>query len=206
MTKNETEKDESTKYGMIFHCPQWQVGLWNNTEMLLDSQSEKEQILINSILPIGFQPFMRCHMQYGYGVKMEKEYPLQQDITFEKLRFRHNEKLSREVFEMMDQGKKIYPHEGLSNFQDVIDQVRMATIFSDEAFDYAFEKSSYFTDKDSCRGKILATEMCGKKITIEKDIHPIHVSRQRRRRLDREYANFSIEKEYGIKLMTRYVR
>ncbi|WP_303867407.1 FRG domain-containing protein [Acetobacterium wieringae] len=205
LTKNETEKNESTKYGMIFHCPQWQVGLRNLTEMFMDSQNEEDQILINSILPIGFQPFMRCHMQYGYGIKMEKEYPLQQDIIFEKLRFRHNEKLSRDVFAMMEQGKKIYPHEGLSNFQDIIDQIRTATTFSDEAFEYAFEKGSYFKDKTVCRDKVINAKFCGKNIIIEKDIHPIKVSRQRRRRLDREYSQFSIEKKYGIKLSTRYV-
>lgn len=203
LTKKETEKNESTKYGMIFHCPQWQVGLQNLTKMLLDSQNEEKQILINSILPIGFQPFMRCHMQSGYGIKMEKEYPLQHDIAFEKLRFRHNEKLSRDVFAMMEQGKKIYPHEGLLNFQDIIDQIRIATTFSDDAFDYAFEKSNYFKDKEVCRSKIINTKLCGKNIIIEKDTHPIHVSRQRRRRLDREYAHFSIEKKYGLKLCTR---
>lgn len=36
------------------------------------------------VLPIGFQPFMRCHMQYGYGIKMIDEYPLQEDFSIEK--------------------------------------------------------------------------------------------------------------------------
>jgi len=206
LTKNETEKDDQTKYGMIFQRFQWQNDICSSMDIGgLYLEKEKSQIPNNVILPIGFQPFMRCHMQHGYGIKMEMEYPLQHDDTFNKLRFRQSEKLSKEVFEMMDQGRKIYPHEGLMDFQDIINQIRAATVFSDEAFDYAFEMSNYFTNKEACRTKILATEIYGKRIMIEKNTHPFHVSRQRRRQLDRQYAEFSIEKEYGIKLVTRPV-
>lgn len=204
LTKNETEENENTKYGMIFHCPQWIINMRNTTSTLIDSENNEEEILNNNVLPIGFQPFMRCHMQYGYGIKMDKEYPLQQDIYFEKLRFRHDEKLSKNVYEMMDQGRLIYPHEGLSSFEDIIDQIMLTTVFSSEAFNYAFEKNDYFKDKEYCRKMIESTMIIGKQIHIGKQLHPIKISRQRRRRLDREYAEFSIEESYGIKLSTRY--
>lgn len=57
---------------------------------------------------------MRCHMQNGYGIYMRMPMPLQQDIQFEKLRFRHHEELSQRVYEMMEGGERIYPHEVLN--------------------------------------------------------------------------------------------
>ncbi|KAB2953747.1 FRG domain-containing protein [Heliorestis acidaminivorans] len=204
LTKEMTEKTEGTKYGMIFHIPQWQVStqsMFNNAGQ--HSSNEDAKNLINDVLPIGFQPFMRCHMQHGYGIKMTDEFPLQEDSTFEKLRFRHSEKLSKEIYERMDQGRLIYPHEGLIDLMDIIETIKESSTFTEDAFDYAFDKSTYFTDKTKCK-KLLAESIIfeDKKIIIGNS-HPFHLSRQRRRRLDRMYKDFSIEKEYGIKLTTR---
>lgn len=54
---------------------------------------------------------------------MREPYPLQQNFEFEKLKFKQSVELSQRVFEMMDRGKKIYPHEGLSQVQFIIDRV-----------------------------------------------------------------------------------
>lgn len=207
LTKEMTEKSNSTKYGMIFHTPQWQVSAKStfNITGQFSINNDEEKILNNDVLPIGFQPFMRCHMQHGYGIRMVDEYPLQEDYTFGKLRFRHSEKLSKEIYELMDQGRLIYPHEGLLDFTDIIEDIQQSSIFTEDAFDYAFKKSNYFTDKSRCKKSLCKSTILGdKRITIG-DVHPFHLSRQRRRRLDRMYEGFSIEKEYGIKLMTRKV-
>lgn len=206
LTKNETEITESTKYGMIFRCPQWQVRSRNSLNLQVDAQKTKKHIFSSSVLPIGFQPFMRCHMQYGYGIKNNNNYSLQQDVIFEKLRFRHDETLSNYIFNLMDQGKKIYPHEGLLNYSDVIDQIKTANTFSEDAFEYAFERNDYFDDKDLCRDIIKKSKLLNMEVAIAKDAHPFHLSRQRRRTLDRKYAKFSIEKTYGIKLSTRLIK
>ncbi|MDF0727077.1 FRG domain-containing protein [Cytobacillus sp. S13-E01] len=204
LTKEMIEKSESTKYGMIFHIPQWQI----STKSMFNvagkySSNDEEKILINDVLPIGFQPFMRCHMQHGYGIRMVDEFPLQEDSTFEKLRFRHSEKLSKEIYERMDQGRLIYPHEGLLDLMDIIEGIKQSSVFTEESFDYAFNNNNYFTDKAKCRILLCESSILGdKRINIGKS-HPYHLSRQRRRRLDRMYEDFSIEKEYGIKLMTR---
>lgn len=146
---------------------------------------------------------MRCHSQHAYGIHMEKPYPLQYDFTFEKLRFRHNERLSREVFEMMDGGKKIYPQEGLNDFADIIEKINATTEFSQEAFEYAMNHTSYYASAAEAE-KALAEIGVGKTpITIAKEGTPIHVSRQRVRVLNRKYEGFSIEKAYGVKLMYR---
>lgn len=207
LTKEMTDRSESTKYGMIFHIPQWQV----STKSMFNiagqySNNDEQKNLLNDVLPIGFQPFMRCHMQHGYGIRMMEEFPLQEDSTFGKLRFRHSEKLSKEIFERMDQGRLIYPHEGLLDLMDIVECIKQSSVFTEDAFDYAFNNNSYFTDKFSCR-KLLSesTILSGKKIIIG-DTHPFYLSRQRKRKLDRIYNDFSIEKEYGIKLMTRMIR
>ena len=60
---------------------------------------------------IGYQPLMRCHHQSGYIMPMMRGKCLQEDSRFEKMRFLQSEELSNQVFEMMDNGKKVFPNE-----------------------------------------------------------------------------------------------
>lgn len=201
LTKSDTEGDASRQYGVIFHIPQWQAA----SQSMMDGLEidGKEKYIHNSILPIGFQPFMRCHSQYAYGIHMKEPYPLQNDFTFEKLYFRHNEKLSKAVFDMMDGGKKVYPQEGLNEFQDVIQDIRNANVFSEEAFQYAFENNSYFDNADEAQKELRENPILGVPVQIDGEKHPFKVSRQRIRRLNMRYEGFSIEKAYGIQLCMR---
>lgn len=203
LTKEQTEKNHNTQYGVIFHIPQWQVSMTNMQAGL--EWEGKEKCLLNQILPIGYQPFMRCHSQHAYGIHMEKPFPLQEDYTFEKLHFRHSERLSREVFERMDGGKKIYPQEGLNDFQDIIDRISAATEFSGEAFEYVLNNNEYFASAKEAREALSETKIFGNPVTIMQSGNPFHVSRQRLRALSRKYEGFSVEKTYGIKLTFRKV-
>ena len=202
LTKADTEVNEKTKYGVIFHIPGWQAEM---AQMLSGSEDEYVR---NEILPIGYQPFMRCHSQHGYGICMKNPFPLQEDSQFEKLHFRHDEKFSREIFEKMDCGRKIYPQEGLNQFDDIIDQIKHTTIFSREASDIALmDEDSEFTGTQV--QKLIDDRECCKKIfgdeIIITDEEPIKVSRQRIKACNIHYDGFSIEKKYGIKLSTRWV-
>lgn len=156
-----------------------------------------------AILPIGYQPFMRCHSQYGYGIHMRHSTPLQSNLVFEKLHFRHSEKLSRSVFDLMDGGKRIYPQEGLNEFADVIESIRFATEFSEAAFIAAMQKNQITPLADKYRAELEKFSVGSKQIRIFGDTHPFCVSRQRIRRANRKDAGFSIEKEYGIQLCCR---
>lgn len=207
---DEQTKDESKKYGIIFHRTRWE-----NSAISLEyfgmsnSKSNAPLKKGNIICPIGYQPFMRCSAQHAYAIKMSDDFPLQEDISFEKLRFRHSEKLAKFIFNKMDQGGKIYPYEGLLNFEDVIQNIKNASNFSEGAFEWAFEKQlkecGAFKDINACRSYICNTALLGKPITITEEDHPFHVSRQRVRALNRKYKDFSIEKYYNIKLNTRYI-
>ncbi len=199
LTKKEMEE---LQYGVIFHITRWQADMRLMTAGLT-SNSDKGNDLNNVILPIGFQPFMRCHHQYAYGICMDRPSPLQTDIGFEKLHFKHSAKLSQRVYEMMEGGRKIYPHEGLNDFQDVIDSIRYATSFSNVTLQNALKRHPHFSDIDRCKKELERSTIFGHPVIITDENPPLGASRQRIRAFNRKYGEFSIEDEYGIQLSTR---
>lgn len=205
LTKAQTELSEKTKYGMIFHMPSWYMSQRWCFEIEKFADISKG-LPNNLIYPIGFQPFMRCSMQNGYGIYMQESKPLQEDIGFEKLRFRHSEELSRRVFERMKGGELIYPHEGLNGVEFLIEQIKALTDFSEESFLYALQRSHMFRmkDKELCLQKLEAFYVDGKKITI-KPSSVWHISRDRRKMIDYDYTGFDVENFYGIHLRERKI-
>lgn len=205
LTKAQTELSEETKYGMIFHMPSWYMS--QRWCLEIEKFADISKGLPNNLVyPIGFQPFMRCSMQNGYGIYMQESKPLQEDIGFEKLRFRHSEELSKRVFERMKGGELIYPHEGLNGAEFLIDQITTLTDFSEESFFYALQRSHMFRmkDKELCRQKLEAFYVNGKKIAIKPN-SVWHISRDRRRMIDNNYSGFDVEKIYGIHLRERKI-
>lgn len=212
LTKEQTEKTEKTKYGIIYHIPscmaaeKMQASIWD--EYCTNGPNGARPMVHNhnTILPIGFQPFMRCHMQHGYGIYMRKPFPLQNDIQFEKLRFRHNEKLSKDVFELMEGGKLIYPQEGLKDISFIINKIKASKRFSYEAFEYALKRNHYYccSDRDKCLKDLTNMTIDGEYIKIEEK-HPWHLSSLRKKKIDNIYKDFSIEKQYNIKIISRNV-
>lgn len=225
LTKEQTEVDENHKYGMIFHMPsnrmpmRWTMALSkfstfsnNIVGKTPDGRDKYENMIYpryegdvgNLIYPLGFQPFMRCHMQNGYGIYMRTPHPLQDDYEFEKLRFRHSEKLSKAVFDMMDKGRMIYPHEGLKQAEFIIEQIRNATTFSEEAFKYALYRSHYYKmeNKDIAEKDLKDFCVNGQKILIGEK-HPWKLTPARRKRIDSIYSGFDVEKNYEIKILDR---
>ena len=210
LTRVQTETEESRKYGVIFHMP------GNRATMKLQLAAgeyavypDKPRTFVhdrNAIFPIGFQPFMRCHMQYGYGIYMRREAPLQSDRDFEKLRFRHNEKLSKAVYDMMEGGRLIYPQEGLTQIEFVIDQIRTAASFSEESFQYALERSHFYkcSEADRCRKDLSNFIVDGRFIEITEK-HPWHLSGLRKRKINERYKDFTLEAKYGIQALSRTV-
>lgn len=225
LTRKETETDENHQYGMIFHMPsnrmvhRWTLALeklqpWTEkpigkTEDGNDKYGRLEYPpyrgeLQNIVYPLGFQPFMRCHMQNGYGIYMRTEQPLQGDCEFEKLRFRHSEKLSQKVYDLMKGGELVYPHEGLKDVEYLINQIGRETSFSEEAFQYAIYRNHVFrrADADLVREKMKSFVVDGQKIDISEK-HPWKLSSGKRKRIDLIYQNFSVRAWYGIQINDR---
>ena len=88
---------------------------------------------------IGYQPLMRCHHQSGYIMPMMNATPLQRDNRFEKIRFLQSEELSNRVYEMMDNGKKIFSHEGIGKSLDLLRTIQKSVIFSEDDLLYAYD-------------------------------------------------------------------
>ncbi|MCI6637880.1 MAG: FRG domain-containing protein [Bilifractor sp.] len=224
---SDTEIDEQHKYGIIFHCPSWQMSMrmfkeiqdeyspatGNVIEKDSNGQPVRYEVLKhpaframpqNIVLPIGFQPFMRCSMQSGYGIYMRESMPLQQDTAFEKLRFRHSEKLANWIYNEMRGGELIYPHEGLIKAQFVIDKIRTLHEFFEEALQYAVYRSHYYrlADIDKAREDLEKFKVEGNSIKIIPR-HPWEFSALRRKEIDSDYSGFSPEGSYGIQIRSR---
>lgn len=176
---------EDEQYGVIFHVPECQANIRTNMDQLNN----------NRILPIGYQPFMRCHSQHAYGICMRKPTPLQDDIMFEKLYFKHDEDFSREIFENMDQGRKVFPREGINGFEDVIDTIKELKVFSKEAYYNVLEREEYYSSDAEARKALKGVDIL--------DESPIPTNQIKE--TNQKYSGFSIEKEYGIKLLSREI-
>ena len=226
LTRKQTEVDEIHKYGMIFHMPSYIMTLrWASelnkfvtvTNRVIEYDPDgnpcKNEILKhpnftglpqNLIYPLGFQPFMRCHMQNGYGIYMRDEQPLQTDNGFEKLRFRHSEELSNWIFEKMKGGELVYPHEGLKQVDFLIQKIKSLNIFSEDAFAYALQRNHCFTtaEKDLARKEIENFKIHGEHICIQSK-HAWHLTPARRNRIDEIYSTFSLQEWYKIQVVQR---
>lgn len=226
LTNEQTQIGEDRRYGMIYHMPSYRMtSRWSmelrkftpsSSEVIGHTEDGREIYRVydyppyrgdvdNVAYPLGFQPFMRCSMQSGYGIYMRKPYPLQRDEGFEKLRFRHSERLSRDVFEAMKGGERIYPHEGLREAEFVIDEISSATTFSEEAFQYALYRSHYYRleDRERCLEDLRAFRVNGRPVEIAGESHPWRLSAGRRKRIDEAYRDFSVERQYGIQVLDR---
>ena len=127
LTKEDIEKDEQTKYGVIFHSPNWTLDYLNQLS-LLNPYNEISEIDSGQYdgyaFQIGYQPFMRCHQQYGYIYPMRYHKDLQSDSRFEKIYFKQSPELSKKVYDMMHQGKDIFPYEGINYAKEYLDKIK----------------------------------------------------------------------------------
>ncbi|KUK65827.1 MAG: Uncharacterized protein XD84_0263 [Desulfotomaculum sp. 46_80] len=186
LVKSDFNENENTQYGIIFK---------NNTE-LSDLFLGCDSTFEGKILPIGFQPFMRSHMQTGYAMLMNDQMDLQNNSGFEMYKFKHSEKLCNLIYKKMNRGKKIYPHEGLNSVKDQIELIEQCREFSHEAFEYAYSKADQKIDIGDWEQLLTKHQYyIGKS--------PINLSRQRIRAVNRAYEKFDIEKTYNIKLVSR---
>lgn len=217
LTKKQTEIDEEHQHGMLFRIPSYEVNRrwcanqekFYTTSAIENREDERAESLKaglpdNLIYPIGFQPFMRCHMQNGYAIYMRDDQPLQKDRGFEKLRFRHNEDLSKWIYDKMEGGELIYPHEGLKEAAYIIESIAHETRFSEEAFLYALKRNHLYSvaDAEQCKEDLHNFVVEGKRIEIS-DKHPWKLSAGRRKIIDSLYNDFSLESYYGIKILWR---
>lgn len=181
--REEDFTDEDSRYGVIFRARYerlaMRLGMTNVSAMPGEPRPTYSEAWQNVPLPIGYQPFLRCTFQMGYGIHMRTPMPLQEDWAFEELRFEHDPKLSEAVFEGLDGGKAIYPDEGIEAARWHIDQIAHATTFSEEAFGYALVRSHLYrkADREACLRDLSSFEVDGNRIVIGS--HPVRIGKSR---------------------------
>ncbi len=182
-------KEDKDRYGVIFKANSYLADLAHAHTM---SKGEA------AIIPIGFQPFMRCHRQYGYAYVMQENDDLYNDNIFQIKKFKHSIELSNEIFHRMEGGKSIFPSEGLDDIANEIDEIKQADSFSNEVFKNVL---SYF--KFNSFDIDIKKELEFRKMNIGQS--PIKLSRQRIRKINRDYEKMGFLKESPLPLHSRTV-
>lgn len=156
--------------GMIY----WRIAQLDYIEALENRQS---------IYPIGYQPFSRCHKQYGYFMIGDENFDLNNEPDFNVYYFNRTPKLSREIYEKFDGGKNIFEYDALIELEDMLASIRTSNVFSEEIF----EKTAIldeFSIWDKCKWRDELQNQMG--ITIGSN--NIVLSRPRRRAIDRKWS------------------
>lgn len=186
LTNNDINKNEYSKYGRIFR---------RSANSIKNMMIPEDRY---AAYPVGFQPFMRCHMQYSYAILMDEDMDLNDSNSgFEFIKFRHSEELCNYIFTKMCEGKLIYPHEGLNLILDEIEKIQNSDCFPIETFQKVYQDQNWGYTEDEIM-KIL--NMSG--IIIGKPT--VFLSQSKIDLVNKYYETFDIEKTYNITLRTRW--
>ena len=154
LTQEYIDKSEDTKYGYIFHAPDWTIDFMNGGgfmkwearhHCISDPNMSMKKFYLQSgdmdgvALQIGYQPLQRCAQQSGYIYPMRNEPSLQENWHFEKMRFRQSVEISQQVYEMMDGGKKVFPNEGVNELRDYIEQIKHSVVFTKDELEAVYD-------------------------------------------------------------------
>lgn len=153
LTKKMIEGSDETRFGMLFHSPNWCLDWFNGggflnwfsthkMEKLRETRTIDSGLLDGCALQIGYQPLMRCHSQGAYVFPMRENTPLQLNNRFEKWRFRQSEELSNYVYEMMDCGRKVFPEEGITSILDIVKKIQKSHIFSENDIQFVYKNDN----------------------------------------------------------------
>lgn len=206
LTRAETHGHESTRYGVIYRklfARNWSemLRVLNDLYPHPGGSGARQKPAGNLIYPIGYQPFMRCHMQSGYGIYMREPGSLRDDASFEEFRFEHDEEFSNYIYERMGQGRRIYPSEGINRASFLIDKIRSLTTFATSSFEYALRRSHYYAlaDADEARAALAEFRVDGQPIVVqEQHAHDIRLTPRLRSRIDAAFRDFSFEQTCGV--------
>lgn len=197
LNENDFSRDPLSMYGGIFHIPRWNAEYVSTFSRYWDPDFDRSTSTFDHI---GFQVFQRCHMQHGYGLRLDHHVPLQDNQYFEKLRFKHSAQLSNEVFELIDYGNKVFTDEGLLGLSDVINTIKNAWSFNYDEFELGYYYAggdAKWGSKDNALIILRGGDCLGHSISITGDKPCYQLSRQRRRQIDRAYKDLDIRKAMG---------
>ena len=115
----------NSKYGVLYSA----------TREIIDIRFIAEDDESKTIIPVGYQPFMRCAAQSAYMLLApDPDYDLYQDTRFEKYKFRLTEEICNWIFEEMQQGKKVYPYDDIPDIYSEIAAENKSVVFSETVY------------------------------------------------------------------------
>lgn len=87
----------------------------------------------DNIIPIGYQPFMRCSKQHGFMLLPHnaENYDMYQDKRFQKYKYRLSPELCEWIYKEMDEGAKIYPCDDVPNLEKYLSMISKTTQFTE---------------------------------------------------------------------------
>ena len=134
-TKNGVGEKDS-RYGVLYRTPT------EITDMKLVLSNE--ETVTDLIVPIGYQPFMRCSAQHGYMLFIKDDsYDLLNDPLFDKFRIEHDEDFCRWIFDEMDCGAKVYPHNDIPKIEDYLISIKNTHMISQTTFENLMRDLDY---------------------------------------------------------------
>ncbi len=121
------QKGGDSRYGIIYRRLAEPVEL----EWLY----QNENTFWNTILPIGYQPYMRCAYQHAYGLfENSMSYDMYKDDNFGKYKIRLTEEFCNWVFEQTHQGKDVFPIDDIPDISGYLKKINETKRFSWESF------------------------------------------------------------------------
>lgn len=115
----------NSKYGVLYSA----------TREIIDIRFIAEDDESKTIIPVGYQPFMRCAAQSAYMLLApDPDYDLYQDTRFEKYKFRLTEEICSWIFEEMQQGKKVYPYDDIPDIYSEVAAENKSLVFSEAVY------------------------------------------------------------------------
>lgn len=164
------------RYGVLYRTPSEVNDIrW----ALSDGETDLELIT-----PVGVQPFMRCSSQRAYTRKAASPgWDMLRDPLFEAYRVRLDEELCRWIFDEMEGGALIYPHNDVPGMEKCLAELRASRRISARTFERVARELSLSPEGAAALRRDLArrglTVVNGK---LE------HLSANRLRRLNRQYS------------------
>lgn len=141
MTKNDFA-NSNKKYGILYRSPT------EITDMMWGISDDRAEL--DLIAPIGYQPFMRCSAQHGYMLLVKDEkYNMLKDPLFDKFRFEHDEEFCKWIFEEMDCGNKVYPHDDIPQITEYMEKIKNSHQFSQKMFDHIVLERWHFSEQQA---------------------------------------------------------
>ena len=118
-----------SRYGILFSAP---ADLCE-----LSHAAQLQSPHFTNITPIGYHPFLRCAAQHGYLIETGFSYDMFLDPCFAKVKFRHSEDLCEKIFNLMEQGRQVYPEEHDMDCEAVARAIRSSKEYTRRAFQWA---------------------------------------------------------------------